>query len=53
MIKFNDEENVRLDKLIKNNRNEINRRIKDCENYIKEINNQAIRSRTETKSKIY
>jgi syntaxin 16 len=47
MIKFNDDENVRLDRQIKITKLEINKKIKDCESNIKDISNSKIATTTE------
>jgi len=42
MPKFDDDENIRLDKQIRVNTHEMTRKIKECEDLIKEISMQKI-----------
>jgi hypothetical protein len=47
MIKFNDDENNRLDKQIKLSKFEITKKIKDCENNIKDITYSRVETESE------
>ena len=50
MPKFDDEENLRLDKQIRINTHEMTRKIKECEEIIKEISMQKIENLQESTS---
>jgi hypothetical protein len=49
MFKFNDEDNSKLDRLIKIYREEITKKIKDCEDNIRKISYEKIDSLQEQK----
>lgn len=53
MPKFDDDENIRLDKQIRINTYEMTRKIKECEDLIKEISMHKIDNPQEAKSNLY
>jgi hypothetical protein len=50
MFKFNDDENIKLDRIIKTTREEITKKIKTCEENIKKISYEVIDSNEERRS---
>ncbi len=53
MFKFNDDENIKLDRLIKIIREEITKKIKICEESIKKISYEVIDGNEERRSIIF
>jgi len=53
MPKFDDDENIRLDKQIRMNTSEMTRKIKECEELIKEISMQKIENSQEATSNCF